>query len=159
MVRPGHRTVSGAATCWADWCPGPTISVTFASVFKTGRYWHSRVWAHLADWAQPHLHQCKPVYLPVLFLIFTGCVGPVSCRLLLYWARCLLVFGWQAMRPGWRLNIEMSSYQYRDPRVNDHKNPLHLDVVDRYLGRMGDNTIMRLCWVWNRFITHELQVG
>ena len=23
----------------------------------------------------------------------------------------------------------------------DYKNPLHLDVVDRYLQRMGDNTI------------------
>ena len=35
----------------------------------------------------------------------------------------------------------MSSYQYRDPHVKDYKNPLHLDVVDRYLRRMGDKTI------------------
>ena len=53
----------------------------------------------MADWAQPHLHQCKPVNLPVSFLLFTGCVGPASCRLLLYWAQCWLVFGWQAAQP------------------------------------------------------------
>ena len=40
VVGPGHRTVSRAATCWAGRYPGPTISVTFASVFKTGQYWH-----------------------------------------------------------------------------------------------------------------------
>ena len=28
-----------------------------------------------------------------------------------------------------------------DPHVKDYKNPLHLDVVDRYLRRMGDETI------------------
>ena len=39
------------------------------------------------------------------------------------------------------LNIMMSSYRYRDPHVKDYKNPLHLDVVDRYLRRMGDKTI------------------
>ena len=39
-----------------------------------------------------------------------------------------------------RLNMKMS-YQYRDPHVKDYKNPLHLDVVDRYLRRMGDKTI------------------
>ena len=42
---------------------------------------------------------------------------------------------------GGRLNIKMSSYQYRDSHVKDYKNPLHLDVVDRYLRRMGDKTI------------------
>ena len=35
VVRPGHRTVSRVATCWAGWCPGPTISIIFASLFKT----------------------------------------------------------------------------------------------------------------------------
>ena len=44
-------------------------------------------------------------------------------------------------KPGGHLNIKMSSYQYRDPHVKDYKNPLHLDVVDRYLRRMGDKTI------------------
>ena len=33
VVGPGHRTLSRAATCWAGRCPGPTISVIFASVF------------------------------------------------------------------------------------------------------------------------------
>ena len=42
--------------------------------------------------------------------------------------------------PGGRLNIKMSSYQYRDPDVRDYKNPLHLDVVDRYLQQIGDKT-------------------
>ena len=28
-----------------------------------------------------------------------------------------------------------------DPYVKDYKNPLHLDVIDRYLRRMGDRTI------------------
>ena len=28
-----------------------------------------------------------------------------------------------------------------DGLVQDYKNPLHLDVVDRYLRRMGDKTI------------------
>ena len=40
--------------------------------------------------------------------------------------------------PGDRLNINMLSYQYRDRHVKDYKNPLHLDVADRYLRRMGD---------------------
>ena len=44
-------------------------------------------------------------------------------------------------KPGGRLNIKMWLYQYRDPHVKDYENPLHLDVVDRYLGRMGDKTI------------------
>ena len=44
-------------------------------------------------------------------------------------------------KPGGRLNIKMPSYQYRDLHVRDYKNPLHLDVVDRYLRRMGDKTI------------------
>ena len=39
------------------------------------------------------------------------------------------------------LNIKMPSYQYRDAHVKDYKNPLHLDVVDRYLRRMVDKTI------------------
>ena len=43
--------------------------------------------------------------------------------------------------PGGCLNIKMLSYQYLDPHVKDYKNPLHLDVVDRYLRRMGDKTI------------------
>ena len=34
-----------------------------------------------------------------------------------------------------------ASYQYRDTHVKDYKNPLHLDMVDRYLARMGDETI------------------
>ena len=42
---------------------------------------------------------------------------------------------------GIRCNIEMSSYQYRDPHVKTYKNPQHLDVVDRYLRRIGDKTI------------------
>ena len=81
VVGPGHRTVSRAATCWAGRYPGPTISVTFASVFKTGRYWHGCTWVQLADWAQSHLYQCKPVYLPVLFsFIYRLCR---SCKLLI----------------------------------------------------------------------------
>ena len=39
------------------------------------------------------------------------------------------------------LSIKMSSYQYMDPHVKDFDNPLHLDVVDRYLRRMRDKTI------------------
>ena len=53
--------------------------------------------------------------------------------------------GWHAddsnTKPGDRCNIEMSSYQYRDPHVKTYKNPQHLDVVDRYLRRIGDKTI------------------
>ena len=45
------------------------------------------------------------------------------------------------MAPWGCLNIKMSSYQYRDPHVKDYENPLHLDVVDRYLRWMGDKTI------------------
>ena len=30
---------------------------------------------------------------------------------------------------------------YGESHVKDYKNPLHLDVVDRYLRRMGDKTI------------------
>ena len=101
VVGPGHRTLSRAATCWAGRCPVPTISVIFASVFfKTGQYWHSSAWVQLADWAQLHLHHCEPVNLPFLFLWSTCCVGPASCRLLLYWAQCWLVFGWQAAQSG-----------------------------------------------------------
>ena len=40
-----------------------------------------------------------------------------------------------------RLNIKMLSYQCRDPHVKDYKNPLHLDVVERYLRLMGDKMI------------------
>ena len=43
--------------------------------------------------------------------------------------------------PGGRLSIKMSSYQYRDPHLKEYKNPLHLDVVNRYLRRMGDKKI------------------
>ena len=35
----------------------------------------------------------------------------------------------------------MSSYHYRDRHAKDYKNPLHLDMVDPYLRRMGDKTI------------------
>ena len=38
--------------------------------------------------------------------------------------------------------------------------PLHLDVVDRYLRRMGDKRFQtRLRRVWNRFIPHESQLS
>ena len=37
-----------------------------------------------------------------------------------------------------RLNIKTLSYEYIDSHVKDYKNPLHLDVVYRYLRRMGD---------------------
>ena len=39
------------------------------------------------------------------------------------------------------LNIEVTSYRYRDPHIKDYKDPQHLDVVDQYLRRMGDKTI------------------
>ena len=39
-----------------------------------------------------------------------------------------------------RLNIKISSCQYRDTHVKDYKNPQHLDVVDRYLRRMVAKT-------------------
>ena len=39
----------------------------------------------------------------------------------------------------------------------DYKNPLHLDVVVRYLRWMGDKT--RLRRVWKRFIPYESQVS
>ena len=42
---------------------------------------------------------------------------------------------------GARLNIKTVLTRYGDPHVKDYKNPLHLDVVDRYLRRMGDETI------------------
>ena len=35
----------------------------------------------------------------------------------------------------------MPSFQYRNSHCEDYKNPLHLDVVDRYLWLMGDKTI------------------
>ena len=41
-----------------------------------------------------------------------------------------------------------------------YKNPIHLDVVDRYLRRMGDKTIPdEAPRVWSRFIPHESQVS
>ena len=42
---------------------------------------------------------------------------------------------------GLRLNIKTLSYQYMDSHYTEYKNPLHLDVIDRYLRRMGDKTI------------------
>ena len=53
---------------------------------------------------------------------------------------------WMMQSMGWkpsgaRFNIKMPSYQYRKSHCGDYKNPLHLDVVDRYLRRMGDKTI------------------
>ena len=118
VVRPGHRTVLCVATCCAGRCPGPTISIIFASVFKTGQYWHSCAWVQLADWAQPHLHQCKSVNLPVLFLLFTGCVSPASCRLLFYRDQCWLVFGWQAAQPG-RCRQPSDSYRWLEFIIYD----------------------------------------
>ena len=44
-------------------------------------------------------------------------------------------------RTGSQFNIKTPSYQYRKSHCGDYKNPLHLDVVDRYLRRMGDKTI------------------
>ena len=41
----------------------------------------------------------------------------------------------------------------------DFKNPLHLDVVDRYMRLMGDKTIPDWSRVWNHFIPHESQVS
>ena len=40
-----------------------------------------------------------------------------------------------------RLNIKTVFPRYGDSHVKDYKNPLHLDVVDRYLRRMGDKAI------------------
>ena len=41
----------------------------------------------------------------------------------------------------------------------DYKNPLHLDVVDRYLRRMEEKRFQtRRSLVWNRFISRESQV-
>ena len=55
------------------------------------------------------------------------------------------LWGWWFGMPSYPLwrhcNVKMSPYHYRDPHVKDYKNPLHLDVVDRYLHRMGDKTI------------------
>ena len=51
--------------------------------------------------------------------------------------------------PGGRLNIKMSSYQYKDPPVKHYKNSLHLDVVDRNLRRMGDKTVSRPSYLWH----------
>ena len=42
------------------------------------------------------------------------------------------------MAPGGCLNIKTLFYQYRDPHGKDYKNPLHLDVVDPYLRRIGE---------------------
>ena len=54
----------------------------------------------------------------------------------------------------------MSSYQYRNSHHRDYKNPLHLDVVGRYLRRMGTKRFQtRLRRVWNRFIPHESQAS
>ena len=74
---------------------------------------------------------------------------------------CFVGFGRaQLGGQGGRLNIKMPSYQYRDPHVKDYKNPLHIDVVDRYLRRMGIKRFQtRLRRVWNRFIPHESQVS
>ena len=47
--------------------------------------------------------------------------------------------------PGGRLSIKRSS-RYRDPHVKDYKNPLHIDLVDRYLRRMGDKMIPDEAW-------------
>ena len=42
----------------------------------------------------------------------------------------------------------------------DYKNPLHLDVVDRYLWWMGIKRFqMRLRRVWNHFLPHSSQVS
>ena len=50
----------------------------------------------------------------------------------------------------------MNSSEY----MTDYKNPLHLDVVDLYLRRMGIKRYQtKLHRVWNRFIPHESQVS
>ena len=58
-------------------------------------------------------------------------------------AAILYRISWSFCRtsPGGLLDIKMLSYQCTDPHVKDDKNPLHLDVVDRYLRQMGDKTI------------------
>ena len=62
--------------------------------------------------------------------------------------------------PGACLNIKIPFYQYRDPHVKDYKNPLHLDVVDRYLRRMGDKTIPdKAPLSLESFYPHESQVS
>ena len=50
-------------------------------------------------------------------------------------------FVWSTRPSGACLKIKMSSYHYRHSHVKDYENPLHLDVVDRYLRWMGDKTI------------------
>ena len=119
----GHQAVLCVTTCWVGQRLCPTILVTFASVFfNTGQYWHSWAWIQLADWAQSHLHQCKPVHLPVLFLLFTGYVCPASCRLLPYWVWCRLVFGWHAT---WSL----SSAKWQLPLIRIHCLHLRLGLT------------------------------
>ena len=43
--------------------------------------------------------------------------------------------------PGPWFDIKMSSYQYRKSHCGDYKDPQHLDVLDRYLRRMGEKTM------------------
>ena len=45
------------------------------------------------------------------------------------------------MDPGPRLNIKTVLPSYGDSHGHYYKNPLHFDVVDRYLRQMGDKTI------------------
>ena len=63
----------------------------------------------------------------------------VCCKY--FWKKTAHVVKDSVKDPGGRLDTKMPSYQYKDPNVKDYKNPLHLDVVDRYLRRMGDKTI------------------
>ena len=78
-------------------------------------YWYNCDWVQMADWIRGNLHQCQLVHLLVLFLLFTGRVGPASCRFIIYWAKCWLVFGWQAAQCG-----SSSSAKWQLPSTGAH---------------------------------------
>ena len=90
---------------------------------------------------------------------FSGIVGLINVKLKTKWVNMIL---------GGRLyDLALWPYPWPWPwswnfkvRVWDYKNPLHLDVVDWYLRRMGIKRFQtRLRRVWNRFIPHESQVS
>ena len=77
-----------------------------------------------------------------LFIVVVHLICPHnSCRTWRYGQITWQNKGHIGVKPrGW-FDIKMSSYQYRKSHCGDYKNPLHLDVVDRYLRRMRTKRI------------------
>ena len=69
----------------------------------------------------------------------------VSRNVLDFWGPFVV----HAMRSGVRLNIKMSSYQYRDPHVKDRTVFLNFNMAISIPGKDGLYIKTGPCWCWN----------